>query len=38
MLEFLTGLAFKFPFVWHFKVTSTFLFGEYDFPSEDDYK
>lgn len=34
MLEFLTGLAFKIPSFWHFNVTSTFLFGEHDFPVE----
>lgn len=36
MLEFFTNLALKFPFVLHFKVTSNFLFGEHDFPKEDE--
>lgn len=34
MLEFLTGLAFKIPLEWHFRFPSTFLFGEHDFPEE----
>lgn len=34
MLEFLTGLAFKIPSIWHFNFPSAFLFGEHDFPKE----